>query len=115
MSEPHPTDRQFAIASLVLFISGPLVPVLFFLGILFSGNLFKGFMGAPNPNAAGQETAFHLSIGIGIVCEVLALVTGIAGRRHVAGKIGMIGSFVLLAWFGFIWAGNLILDRLAGH
>ena len=71
--------------SLVLFILGFLVPLVIFLAV-------------PKPPDTGTVAFTVISIAVGgsLICELLAVVLGIVGWRHVQGKIGTIGSIIIL-------------------
>ena len=83
-SEPAVKDRLLAArCSLILLIVGPFIPVLAL--VLRSGD-------------AGAFAA----LGCGAIVELLALVLGIVGVRHLPGKIGLFGSLVILVAFGMV-------------
>jgi hypothetical protein len=86
MNDTDARDRLFvARAALVLFVLGLLVPfIIAVLGMAFSRL------------GGDADTAALLGIGCGFVCEGLAFVLGLVGRRHVSGKIGMFGGVIVL-------------------
>ncbi|MGA2033217.1 MAG: hypothetical protein ABSG68_13245 [Thermoguttaceae bacterium] len=86
MDNVNDTDRAFiARCALGLFIAGLLVPFLIEVMIVtFSGS------------HAATDTAAPLALGFGLICEVLAFVLGIVGRRYASGKTGMIGGATTL-------------------
>ncbi len=103
MDEPRISPR-LAIArfSLVLSIIGVLVPILTTVAILHSHELILINWGNRRPHP-GVDAAFFLGIGIGSLCEASALLLGIAGRRHLSGKVGMIGSLIVLVLMVPFW------------
>jgi hypothetical protein len=88
--------------SLVLFIAGLVVPFVI-------AGLVVAFSRLPPSDT--ERTAAILAVGFGLIAEVLALICGIVGRRHLSGKIGMIGAAVMLvlvvAALGLLWRGVL--------
>jgi hypothetical protein len=104
-------SRRLIIAriSLVLFILGVLTPLLTALAILRSQKLiYVNTVGVGNSARPlqGLDAAIVLAIGIGFLCELLAFLLGIFGWRHVSGKIGLIGGFImagLQAPFWVVW------------
>jgi hypothetical protein len=103
MDEPK-VSRRLVVArlSLVLFIMGVLAPIVTTLAILRTHELILINWGN-QPLQSGVAVPFFLGIGIGSLCEALALLLGIAGRRHASGKIGMIASFIVLALMVPFW------------
>jgi O-antigen/teichoic acid export membrane protein len=85
MNGSNDNERLFiAKWALVLFILGLLAPLL----------IAALIVALAGPRA--EDTAAPLAVGFGFVCEVLAFVLGIVGRRHASGKIGMLGGVVVL-------------------
>jgi hypothetical protein len=98
MNDTVSRDRLIiARLALVLFIIGLLVPLL-----IAALNVALSRQGG-----AAAETAGLRAIGFGFVCEILALVLGIIGRRHVSWKVGMMGGGVTLGLAVVIMAGVL--------
>jgi hypothetical protein len=89
MNESNHRERLFvARCSLVLFIGGLLVPFIIAVMVFaVSGR----HLSEDAKNIAGV-----LAVGFGSIAEILALICGIIGRRHLSGKIGMIGAIVVL-------------------
>ena len=78
-------QRSFvAKSALVLFILALLAPFVLIL-------LLLAFSPAKPPQKAVDE-AVPFAVALGLIAEGLALILGIVGRRHVAGKIAWIGS-----------------------
>jgi len=74
--------------ALFLFIFGLLAPFVLILLVL-------AFSPAKRPWDA-VEQAVPFAVALGVIAEVLALILGIVGRRHVAGKIAWIGAAVVV-------------------
>ena len=103
MNESNDNDRLFiAKCALILFIMGLLGPFLIAMFIVALSPIWTGMAG---PRAA--ETAAPLAVGFGFLCEVLALVLGIVGRRHASGKIGIFGGLIVLI-MAFVMALALV-------
>jgi hypothetical protein len=103
MDNANDTDRALiARCALWLFIAGLLVPFAI-------AALIVTFSGTP----AAADTAAPLALGFGLVCELLALVLGIVGRRYVSGKTGMIGgaATLVLAFVLVVGAAALCFHR----
>ena len=102
MSElPSPTNaktRAFAAASSAFFAVGllmlPLIFVAFFVLVISLPLFWTGIAAHTIPLAVllGFGSAF-----LAVVCELLAIGLGIAGRKHLCGKVGMVGGIVVLA------------------
>jgi predicted Ser/Thr protein kinase len=62
--------------------------------------LFIAGLAAPlsAPMLSERDTAIGLAGGFGLICEVLAFILGIAGRRHLSGRIAMFGGAITLVW-----------------
>ncbi len=103
MNDSNDNQRLLiARSSLVLFIMGLLVPILTMMAILHSGKyILINWGGVPHPNDRLDTDSFF-AIGIGFLCEALALLLGITGRRHVSGRIGMVGSIIVLPVFAWL-------------
>ena len=111
----RPREKAFATAAVVLFVIGLLVPILTLLAIfVFGQSRFIGWFDTPEPHNADVKAIWTLGIVIGIVCEVLAIVLGMVGRRYAIGKVGMIGGVIVLAWPTLIWLLNLFLSWTHG-
>jgi hypothetical protein len=66
---------------------------------MFVGGLVLPFVAYPvllRLAAVSHQVAIRSSAWLGLVCELLALVLGVAGWRRLPGKVGGIGSGVLL-------------------
>ena len=89
MDNEHDTERLFVgRCALILFIGGLLGPFILVVLVLAVG-------GASLPSGA-RDTAYGLSVGLGLVAELLALILGTIGRRHLSGKTAQVGAIVLL-------------------
>ena len=55
-----------------------------------------------------HQRAINISAAIGAVCELLALALGVAGRRHLPGKVAGIGSGVLIGLVLFALAAFVL-------
>ena len=88
MNDSNDRERLFvARCSLVLFISGLAVP------FVIAGLVVAFSRLSPDDT---RKIAAILALGFGLIAQVVALICGIVGRRHVSGKIGMIGATVVL-------------------
>ncbi len=76
-----PDDGFIAKCALVLFIGGLLVPILII----------------PWKDGRDFDEATPYLLALLVTTEVLALLLGINGRRHLSGRIGMFGAMILLA------------------
>ncbi len=76
VDRPPPTGTSVAFAWIAL-------------GLFVAGLLGGAVICAWKPDAG---------ITFGLLCEFLALVFGILGRRHTAGKVALVGVVVLLVW-----------------
>jgi hypothetical protein len=86
MNDPNERKHLFAAwCSLVVFIAGLLLPLLIAV-VAFA---------LAGPKLSPRHT-YVLACFFGMIAEVLALIFGNVGRQHLPGKIGMIGSSVLL-------------------
>jgi hypothetical protein len=104
MNDAHDTERLFvARCSLVLFVAGLLVPLI--IGVVVLA------LSQPSFSQRAEATAAFLALGFGLIAEVLALVLGIAGRRHLSGKIGMIGAITIIV----MALGTLGLKLVPGY
>jgi hypothetical protein len=92
MNNEHDTERLFVgRCALMLFIGGLLIPLILAI-------LVFALAGANVPSGA-KDFAYGLCFGFGLVAEVLALILGTIGRRHLSGKTAQVGVIVLLvAW-----------------
>jgi len=89
MNEANDPQRSsVAKSALFLFIFGLLAPPVLVLLVL-------AFSEARPPDRAVEEAA-PFAVALGLIAEVLALILGIVGRRHVAGKIAWIGATVVI-------------------
>lgn len=90
MDDHHDTERLFVgRCALILFIGGLLVPFLLAVLVLTAGGA--------DLSSGARDTAYALSFGFGLVAELLALILGTIGRRHLSGKTAQVGLIVLLA------------------
>jgi hypothetical protein len=97
MNESNDNRLLAARSSLVLFLIGLLVPIATIVAVLGTGKyVLINFTSRQNPNA-GLDAIIYLAVGFGFLCEALALLLGIAGRRHDSGRFGMVGSIIVLA------------------
>ena len=80
-AEPEPVLAKVALG---LFVGGIIVPILI--------TAVAGSMGTP-AHKVEQPTLI-----LGVACEVLALVLGLAGRQGKLGRLSSIGAAVFLAW-----------------
>jgi 4-amino-4-deoxy-L-arabinose transferase-like glycosyltransferase len=88
MNESNDKERLFvARCSLVLFIAGLVVP------FVIAGLVVAVSRLSPSDT---ERIAAILAVGFGLIAEVLAVICGIFGRRHLSGKIGMIGAAVIV-------------------
>ena len=111
MSESNDDQSlNFARWSLALFIVGVLVPIVSFLVVIFSGHAFKG--GIPNglEVAPWANATIILAFGTGAVCEAMALILGVKGRRHNSAQYGVTGSIVVIGCAIYI-AFRVFLQR----
>jgi len=89
MNEVSDKGRLFvANCSLFLFIAGLLVPFIIAVLVLL--------LDGPKLSLDTKVTAHVLAVGFGVIAEVLALILGIIGRRHLSGKVGKNGSTSVL-------------------
>lgn len=89
MDNEHDKERLFlGRCALILAIGGLLVP--FILAVLVLA------VGGANLSPGAKDTAYGLSFGFGLVAELLALILGTIGRRHLSGKTAQVGVIVLL-------------------
>jgi chromate transport protein ChrA len=110
MNDANDRDSRFvARCSLVLFIAGLLVPFI----IVVAGFILS----ERAPSLETEEKSIGLAVGFGVVAEVLALILGIIGRRHLSGNIGMYGSMIVLlaalAQYVFGWFRPSIIIAVA--
>ena len=84
MADGRNDARRIAWLALILFVVGVLLPFAVYPVLIRLAEL-------------PHQLAVNISAVIGAVCEVLALVLGILGRRHLPGKVARIGSGVLIA------------------
>jgi len=90
MNNEHDTERLFVgRCALILFIGGLLVPFILAALVLAVGDV--------NLSSKAESIAHGLCVGFGLVAELLALILGTIGRRHLSGKIAQVGVIVLLA------------------
>jgi len=95
-------SRTFAAASSALFVIGVLLlPLTFVAFMVFAIAMFPLFW-------AGITAPLAIALGFGgaclvVVCELLAIGLGTAGRKHFAGKIGLIGGIVVLVLPLLLW------------
>lgn len=90
MSKPTETvpmvrdeSRRIAWLALALFVGGLVLPVVAFPVLV-------------HVVAVSHQVAIRSSAGLGLACEALALVLGVAGWRHLPGKVAGLGSGALL-------------------
>ena len=89
MDDHHDTERLFVgRCALILFIGGLLVPIILAVLVLTTGGA--------DLSSGARDTAYGLSFGVGLVAELLALILGTIGRRHLSGKTAQVGVIVLL-------------------
>ena len=98
MNDANENDRLFvARCSLVLFLSGVLVPLV----TLIILDLRETEL-APET----EQNVEHLAFAFYAIANVLAVVLGFVGQRHLSGKIGMFGPIIVfvLAMAVAMWA-----------
>ena len=84
MNEAHHKDRLLvARCALALFIIGLVLPLVMSLLV--------------RPMYSSDETIV-LYASVSGIAEFLALALGFLGRRHLSGKVAIIGVLVILAW-----------------
>ena len=97
MNDANDKDRLFiARCSLVLFIAGLLVPfVILVIVALRETRLSR----------ETEQTATILAFGFYATAQVLAVVLGFIGQRHLSGRIGMFGPIIVfvLAFAVSMW------------
>ena len=87
MNDATDKDRLFiAKCSLVLFIVGLLVPFIILVILDFRETELA---------SETKQNIQNLAFGFCAIAEVLAVVLGFAGQRHLSGKIGMFGPIVV--------------------
>jgi hypothetical protein len=103
----------FAAVSSALFFVG-LLAVALMLAALFVFIISLGLF-VPLFRTGIPAHTIPLAIGVGfgsavlaVVCELLAIGLGVAGRKHFCGKVGMIGGIVVLACPMLIWLATLV-------
>lgn len=78
------TTRRIAWLALFLFIGGLLLPLVIY-------PLLCYLAGLPHRSAINLASAFWA------ICELLALILGVVGRRQLPGRIAAIGSGLVIA------------------
>ena len=104
MNDANDKDRLFiARCSLVLFIAGLLVPFIILVILALRETRLS---------AETKQTATILAFGFYATAQVLAVVLGFIGQRHLSGRIGMFGpiivfvlAFALSTWTYFQSSG----------
>jgi hypothetical protein len=112
MDSTSESDRSYvAKCGLFLFLFGLLAPFVLIL-------LVMAFAGTRPPMTAAEDAA-PFAAALGGIAEILALILGIIGRRHVAGRVAWIGVVVVLgvafaaAMVWFLWSEGPV--RSTGH
>ena len=94
--------RAFAAASSTFFIVGLLAAALMVVALFVFLISFVVFVPLFWNGIAAQTIPLAIVVGFGsaflaVMCELLAIGLGIAGRKHLCGKVGMIGGMCVLA------------------
>jgi hypothetical protein len=100
-----PKTRICAAASTALFIVGLLLlPLIFAAFMLFVIAIIPIFWAGIAAHAVPVAIVLGFtSVLLAIVCELAALGLGVAGQKHFAGKVGMIGGTIVLVLPLLIW------------
>ena len=97
MNDSSSNERLFlGKFALVLFVAGLLMPFLIATVILVSSREAIFFRG---------PVAVQLALGFGLIAELLALVLGFLARRHISGRIAMVGAITVFVLIFVIVAG----------
>ena len=83
MADDRSDTQRIAWVALILFVGGLLLPFFVYPALTQLAEL-------------PLQRAINISAAIGAICELLALLLGIVGRRHLPGKVAGIGSGVLI-------------------
>jgi hypothetical protein len=96
MVDERGTTRSIGWLALGLFIAGLLLPFVSY-AILISRLL-----------GLSPQLALNVAAGIGAVCELLALILGVIGWRHLPAKVAAIGAGVVI---GLVFAAVALVQR----
>jgi hypothetical protein len=113
---PSVTDaktRAFAAASSALFIVGLLAAAVMLVAFFVFLISFAVFNPVIWNGISPRTIPLTIAVGFGsasvaVICELLAIVLGVAGRRHLGGKVGMIGAITVLSCPMLIWLATLV-------
>ena len=105
--------RAFAAASSALFIVGLLAVALMLVAMFVFLISIVVFVPLFWNGIAAHTIPLAIVVGFGsavlaVVCELLAIGLGVAGRKHFCGKVGMIGAIIVLACPMLIWLATLV-------
>ena len=89
MADEGHSSRRIGWLALSLFVGGLLLPFALY-------ELLKEVVKMP------IDRSSYLSLGVGAVCELMALIFGVVGWRHPNGKVAGIGSGALIGLTLFV-------------